>query len=77
MITDCRRMAPELTPFIEGELDPELAREVSAHLKLCAGCWRKTARISRTVRLLLAGSDSEPPPGLLERTLVRSAAELG
>lgn len=35
----CREALERVFEWLDGELDPELAREVGEHLSVCAGCF--------------------------------------
>lgn len=62
-----------LAAFLAGELAPEEAEAVDAHLLACEDCWR-AVREDRAGRAALELLVAPPPPGLAER--VRLAVEL-
>ena len=67
----CEQIHPYLPGFAGGDLRPETARVVAAHVEGCAHC---TAEVGRHDRVraglaLLAERELEPPPLLLESVL--------
>jgi predicted anti-sigma-YlaC factor YlaD len=81
-MTDCRRVAPQLPELPDGDLPPDEAEAVRAHLAVCAAC-RAEAEAYHRLGTLLA-EEPEPravlPSGrqvatwVLEREAARSRA---
>jgi anti-sigma factor RsiW len=57
--TDCDRVADWLSDYLDGELDPEVARTVAAHLSRCRGCTRMAAELALTI-VALHGLQQRP-----------------
>lgn len=53
----------DLIDFIEGELSPERARRIGAHIGVCETCRSYVESIKATFGLLARDSVPEPPPG--------------
>lgn len=61
---DCRQIESSLPPFLDGETDAEVSRQVQAHLESCAAC-AEAAAAGRIARDLLRGRAEalrEPAP---------------
>jgi anti-sigma factor RsiW len=59
---DCGQGREELIDFVEGELAPERAGEIEAHLRTCQECAAYVESLKRTFALLGDSSVPEPPP---------------
>jgi anti-sigma factor RsiW len=50
--TDCDRVADRLSDYLDGELDPSVARTIAVHLCRCPGCARNAAELALTIAAL-------------------------
>jgi len=57
-MNDCTRIETELTPLLDGELEPAVAVAVRRHLADCPRCARRLATLE-TVRAVVAGARPE------------------
>ena len=48
----CRDLVEIVTDYLEGVLDPDMARAVEAHLRLCSGCDDYVAQMRTTIQLV-------------------------
>jgi anti-sigma factor RsiW len=65
---DCRHVEEMLSPYLDGELPPELRGQVAAHLQGCPACRRELALLTRLEEVL--GELPAPAPApLAERVL--------
>jgi anti-sigma factor RsiW len=61
----CARVRPQLSAYLDGELDPEARKAVDAELARCAGCRAELAALQTTLGGL--GALKRPaPPAFLE-----------
>ncbi|OYT69640.1 MAG: hypothetical protein CFK49_11560 [Armatimonadetes bacterium JP3_11] len=49
---NCRRAQEWIEAYIMGDLAPELADSLEAHLKQCDACWRRYEEQKRLIALL-------------------------
>ncbi len=71
----CRRLAPAVTTFVDGELGPSQVVEVETHLSECGRC-RERVALDRAVRASLQGlARPSAPEGLRRRVLASMASE--
>ena len=73
----CRDFVADVTAYLEGALDPDVASRVDAHLADCPHCREYLAQMQRTITDAgrLAAADVEAMPAELhERLLVAFAA---
>ncbi len=56
----CRHLLDSLSPYVDGELDPDLCAELERHLSGCEDCRIVVDSLRKTVYLYRATSD-EPP----------------
>lgn len=66
----CQEARPELSAWIDGEVDEVTARTVGAHLESCPDCSRQESRL-RTIRRTLRLQSAEPVPDLTAAILAR------
>lgn len=57
---NCEHIRAKLSPYLDGELPPEEARQIGEHLEQCHECAREYRRLSATWDALLADEDIEP-----------------
>jgi anti-sigma factor RsiW len=57
----CREVVEIVTDYLEGKLDPDVARRLEAHLQLCPPCVEYVQQVRTTARLA-AASDVELHP---------------
>ena len=71
----CDQIRPYLPGFIGGDLRPDTADVVAAHVATCASCTTESASLERVRAGLavVAAREVEPPAGLLEGILERTA----
>ena len=63
MSRECGQRHEELIDFVEGELSPERAGRIEAHLRTCRECAAYVESLKRTFARLSDDSVPEPPPG--------------
>ena len=63
----CQRVLEMLSTYVDGEAQAEDAAFIREHLAGCASCTREIEQLQRTVEMLKAASEIEPPAFLLER----------
>jgi anti-sigma factor (TIGR02949 family) len=66
----CQEAADHLYEWLDGELDPEMARRVGTHLEVCARCYPVLV-FERSFRDAVArvAREEEAPPALKRRVL--------
>jgi len=70
---DCAHVVSLRTPFVDGELEQEVAQEIEAHLRACASC-RAAIELERTiVRAVHAQTPAHTPAYLHERILINTS----
>jgi anti-sigma factor RsiW len=70
MTLECHRVTELLSAWLDGELEPEEGRRLSAHLQGCAACRRELSRLT-ALDAALGALKSPVPPDLTERVLAR------
>lgn len=71
----CARAEELLEPFVDGELEPEVANALGAHIALCSVCTAELT-LAQSIRTgLRALPELEPPPSILDRVRAQAAAE--
>src|SRR5574340_9840 len=73
----CARVRRRLSEWIDGELDPGLARKVEEHLSLCAECARRAGELRAMGRLLARLPRPEPQESVAAHVLERVDMESG
>lgn len=69
----CRRLAPAVTTFVDGELEPSQVVEVETHLSECGRC-RELVALDRATRVSLRSLPrTSAPEGLRSRVLASMA----
>jgi anti-sigma factor RsiW len=63
----CKDYVSELNDFIDGELDPELCREIEKHIGKCENCRIMVDTMRQTVELCREGARESLPPALEAR----------
>ena len=58
----CVEVVELVSDYLDGELDPETARRVEAHLELCPACEVYVEQVRHTVRSLKRLPEDELPP---------------
>jgi anti-sigma factor RsiW len=59
---NCEHIRSKLSPYLDGELEHEEAREIREHLEQCPACNEEFRMLSATWDALLADDDVEPAP---------------
>ena len=73
---NCRQVKEELTAFLHGELDDELASKIKEHFSKCESCSEEVRMLERTGNLIRFWKDIEPSPDLSSKLLARAREEL-
>ncbi len=60
----CQDYISELNDFIDGELDPQLCREIEQHIGECENCRIMVDSLQQTVKLCREGKTEELPAEL-------------
>lgn len=63
-MSDCKELISNLSDFIDGELEPELCRELKKHLDGCRNCRLVADSLNMTVKLCRDGVTEELPDSL-------------
>jgi predicted anti-sigma-YlaC factor YlaD len=71
MTLTCEQIRDFLGDFLDGDLDPELHREIEQHLKLCPHCFVAIRQYQATILVTraLGRSVCEPLPAVFETRL--------
>lgn len=64
---DCTQVREELSALLDGELSPELRREVEAHLSECSDCLREADALKRVDSAYRAMAGVSAPDGFEEK----------
>ncbi len=76
MILDCKHVWREVSAYLDGDLDPELRRDMEAHLANCRHC---AALVDSTHNILVLVADERTfrlPAGFSARLRERLAEEM-
>ena len=76
MVSYCREMKERLLDLIAGDIDPDDAARVRAHLDDCAACTLELSELDEAWRALPEAADATPPVLARERVLAYASAEL-
>jgi anti-sigma factor RsiW len=63
----CDDLIGNLSDYIDGELEPELCRELEAHLAGCRNCRLMVDTLKMTVKLCRDGAEVELPQSLQDK----------
>ncbi len=63
----CDDLIGNLSDYIDGELDPELCRELESHLAGCQNCRLMVDNLKMTVKLCRDGAEVELPQSLQDK----------
>ena len=74
---DCQRVRNELSNYLEGDLTPELRREIESHLAGCRHCAAVHDGMGNIVQLLGDDKLLEVPEGFGKRLGQRLLSETG
>jgi mycothiol system anti-sigma-R factor len=72
----CRRLAPAVTTFVDGELEPSQVVEVETHLSECGRC-RERVALDQAVRTSLRALPKQAAPEALRRRVMEAMAAEG
>lgn len=72
---DCRVAQELISPYIDGELDREEARQLEAHIESCSECRQRFGQIKAVVQMVGVLEKEELPDGFLDRLQARLEAE--
>ena len=67
MSKGCPDYINDLNDYVDGAIDPELCKEIEAHLGQCRNCRVMVDTLRQTVRLCCEGKEAELPPALEAR----------
>jgi anti-sigma factor RsiW len=70
----CSTVTKQVTPYLDGRLNPAQREQLEAHLASCAACRQVHAEISSASARLANRGPGEPRPDLPERILRRAFA---
>ncbi len=77
MVIHCKDVWREISNYLENDLDPQMRREIEAHLASCKHC---AALLDSTHNVLVLVADQRTfhlPLGFHERLMKRLAADVG
>ena len=63
----CRQVVDKISEYIDGELDPELVREVERHMEHCEDCRIVVDTTRKTVEIFCHTDPAPLPDDVLER----------
>jgi anti-sigma factor RsiW len=63
----CRQVVDKISEYIDGELDPELVREVERHMEHCEDCRIVVDTTRKTVEIFCHTDPAPLPNDVLER----------
>jgi hypothetical protein len=72
---NCEEIRKQLSDYIDGELSPEAAAQVAAHLESCAGCREAYEEMTRLVGYMREMETVDEPADLLQKVRSRLAAK--
>ncbi len=72
---DCDALLSSLSSYIDGDLAPELCREIEKHLEGCDNCRVVLNTTKRTIDLVRDGEGQPLPPEVRERLFKRLSLE--
>lgn len=64
---ECRRYLASLTDYVDGDLDPELCRELEAHMAACENCRVVVNTMTKTISLYRQLPTPDLPNAVKER----------
>ena len=70
----CRKVIQQLSEFLDGELEPGLAEQLSRHLEHCEDCKLVVDTTRKTIEIYCNTEPMDLPPAVRER-LDRALAE--
>jgi anti-sigma factor RsiW len=66
----CKDLVELITPYLDGELNPEQRARIDAHLAICDGCENALEQVRETIRVSGTLTDDQIPEA--EREELRS-----
>jgi len=72
---NCRRAEEMFVDYLYGELQPDRAASLRAHLDECRGCNSRLAELVRVRQLVAKVPDAEPSPMAINRVIARAREE--
>lgn len=63
----CRKVIQQLSEFLDRELEPDLAEELSRHLEHCEDCKLVVNTTRKTIEIYCNTEPMELPPAVRER----------
>ncbi len=72
---DCDALLSSLSSYIDGDLAPDLCREIEKHLEGCDNCRVVLNTTRRTIDLVRDGETQPLPPDVRERLFKRLSLE--
>ncbi len=72
---DCRVVQELISPYIDGELDRERARQLEAHVESCSECRQRLEEMKAVVQMVGALEEKELPDDFADRLQTRLEAE--
>ncbi len=75
MHVDCDALLSSLSSYIDGDLAPELCREIEKHLEGCTDCQVVLNTTRRTIDLVRDPAGQPLPPEVRERLFKRLSLE--
>ncbi|HDR14586.1 MAG TPA: hypothetical protein ENN79_03690 [Desulfobacteraceae bacterium] len=67
MRKECRPYFALLSDYLDGELNPEIRRDLEAHLENCPACSQCLRSLKRSIELYHEASGQEAPPEVVAR----------
>jgi len=74
---NCKRVIHQLCDYLDGELDPGLARELEKHLEHCEDCHLVVDTTRKTIEIYCNSEPMTLPAGVRERLERALAAKIG
>jgi len=72
---NCRRAEDMFIEYLYGELEPDRAEPLRAHLDECLACRTRLAELARVRQLVAQVPDAEPSPMAINRVIARAREE--